>query len=380
MSFELVINKQNENGRLFSLNLGRTSSVVTCWILVFLCLERIYMPGKTSGSFNGLIYGLFLVLAFGLLMLNMSKVSYGLRDLVFVFVAMYFLFWHYDSRSLQYAIIVLTVLFIGKLNIDDMLVLHRALVGLGLIFSIVFCIGEERWSGFLNNSAPVFSLIMVTSMAYLLFHPNSKVIDYCLALIALFLIFMTETRITLLVGLVLLVARFFNGPSKKIINFFIRHKLLLFIVLTIVVWFVFLNYDLLLSIISRSNGDASSETRIGLMQGVCAQWLQSASSLIFGNKGGFAMHYVALLDPAISGNMPVHQDVLMLLCDYGCLGFLLFVFAFSSFAMKWPWYAFLILAMATFHNVFTAGVSFLLLILSFNSLANILAMGRATNV
>ena len=308
------------------------------------------MPGKTSGSFNGLIYGLFLVLAFGLLMLNVRKVSYGLRDLCFIFVAMYFLFWHYDSRSLQYAVIVLTVLFIGKLNIDDMLVLHRALVVLGFLFSIIFCIGEERWSGFLNNSAPVFSLIMVISVAYLLFHPNSKSIDYCLALIALFLIFMTETRITLLVGLVLLVTRFFNGPTKKVVTFFTRHKLLFFIVLTIIVWFVFLNYDLLLSIISRSNGDASSETRIGLMQGVCAQWLQSAFTFIFGNKGGFAMHYVALLDPTVSGNMPVHQDVLMLLCDYGFLGFLLFVIAFSSFAAKWPWYAFLILAMATFHK------------------------------
>lgn len=380
MSFEHDINKQNDKGRLFCLNLDRTTSVVACWIIVLLCLERIYMPGKTSGSFNGLIYGLSLVLAFGLLMLNVRKVSYGLRDLCFIFVAMYFLFWHYDSRSLQYAVIVLTVLFIGKLNIDDMLVLHRALVVLGFLFSIIFCIGEERWSGFLNNSAPVFSLIMVTSVAYLLFHPNSKSIDYCLALIALFLIFMTETRITLLVGLVLLVTRFFNGPTKKVVTFFIRHKLLLFIVLTIIVWFVFLNYDLLLSIISRSNGDASSETRIGLMQGVCAQWLQSTFTFIFGNKGGFAMHYVALLDPTISGNMPVHQDVLMLLCDYGFLGFLLFVIAFSSFAAKWPWYAFLILAMATFHNVFTAGVSFLLLILSFNSLANILAMGRATNV
>lgn len=379
MAFVLAEKLHSKKDRIFHLSLDRTTSIVACVFLAIFCLERLYMPGRTSGSFNSLIYGSSFVLAFSVLAFNARKVSYGLKDFCFVAAVFYFLLWAYDSHAVQYAVIVMVVMLAGKLVIDDMLDFHRTLVVLGLVFSCIYCIGEERWSGFLNNSAPVFSLIMIISMAYLLFHPKAKHVDILLSLVALFLIFMTETRITLLVALVLVVARFFSETSKRVAAYFARHKFMLVIVLTIIFIFVFSNYELLLSIISRSNGDASSATRIGLMQGVCSQWLQNGGTFFFGNKGGFAMQYVALLDPTVSGNMPVHQDILMLLCDYGIIGFGLFCFAFSSFAAKWPWYALLILAMATFHNVFTAGVAFLLLILSFNSLANAIEEGRTNN-
>ena len=357
---------------------GASASLIGL-LIVLSFMERIYSPGQSSGTFNRFIYIGYALLGLSWIFLHYRTIKFDLHDAAMVAACVLFMIHSYDSRSILYGTILFGVLVLTKLHIADMRPVHRALVILGLIFGILFCVGDGRWSGFLNTSAPVFSLIMLTSQTYLLFYPKATKLDRLLALFALFLIAMTQTRATLLVGIVLLIGKIGGSGVVAFTSFLRRHKLIAVIMLIAVAYIVFSNLDFILSIFGREGGDDSNRTRAELMADVVSQWLISPQSFLLGHGGGFAMSYTAFVNAAFTGNLPVHQDLLMLLCDYGITGVALLGFALIPFLRNLQWFSILVLCMATFHNVFTSGACLMLLILSSQSLSLSIKNGGRDN-
>lgn len=347
---------------------GASALFISC-LIVLSFMERIYSPGQSSGSFNRFIYIGYALLGLSWIFLHYRTIKFGMHDAAMVTACLLFMIYSYDSRSILYGTILFGILALTKLHIADMRPVHRALVVLGLIFGILFCIGDDRWSGFLNNSAPVFSLIMLTSQTYLLFYPKATKFDGLLAVSALFLIAMTQTRATLLVGIVLIVGKIGGSSVVAFTSVLRRHKFAATILLIVLAYIVFSNLDFILSLVAREGGGDSNRTRAQLMGNILSQWVTSPQSFLFGHGGGFAMSYTALVNASFTGNLPVHQDVLMLLCDYGVIGVALLGFALVPFLRNLQWFSLLVLCMATFHNVFTSGACLMLLILSFQSLS-----------
>lgn len=330
-------------------------------------MERFYSRG--SGSFNSVITLSFILIFCAIIALHLRRLRFDLYDLVAWACIAYFALHSFDSRSIFYAAKLFIIYSTTKTLFKDLSFLHRTLVILGFVCCLIFCRGTQRWSGFYSASAPVFGLAMTCTVLYLLGKHNSTKFDVALAGIATFLVAMTRTRILLLASLVLWLARFGNKVFSRIVSFLGRHKFLAVVCIAAVVLFVATYYEDILDLVGRDDGHDSNRTRMQLMLGVFGQWIASPQAFLFGNGGGYAMAYTAFANSGFVGNLPVHQDVLMLLCDYGIFGVSLFALALCPMARKWPWYCWVVFAVATFHNVFTTSSACVLMFLTFQTLA-----------
>ena len=337
--------------------------------IVLSFMERIYSPGKSSGTFNSAITLLYVGFGVAIIAAHLKSLRFDGFDLAAFVAVAYFAFHSYGQRSFLYATIVVGIYCFIKIRLSNLAIVHRLLVCLGLLCCLAFCLGSSRWSGFFTSSAPVFALVMTCSVLYLLFSPQSGKIDYVLAAIATAMIAMTQTRILLLAALVLWVGRFAKRRLKSFENFLKAHKIIAAVLILAFAVFIALNYEDILGLVSRDGGDDSNRTRIKLMTGAISQWVATPFSLLFGNGGGYAMAYTAMANASYTGNLPVHQDILMLLCDYGVIGFAVFCLALYPAFKNWPWYCWLVLAVATFHNVFTTGATVLLMFMTFQALS-----------
>lgn len=347
---------------------GKVCIAINC-MLILLCQERVYSPGLSSGAMSRYVYVACIVVGVAIALSKATVVEYRLADFGMLLCVAVFLFWSYDERAWLYSVIVLSLFFLSKVYAVDMSLGCRLLVLFGLSCSLLFCYGDERWSGFLNTSAPCFGLIMLVLMTYLLFSGRSSRFDIALAFVSFALIIMTQTRAAQLVGVILLVARFGNTAASRIALFFHSHRFLMVVTFIALAAAIALNYEWVLDLVGREGGEDSNRTRLLLMEGALSQWLSGSGTFLFGNGGGYAMAYTAATNSAFSGNLPVHQDVLMLLCDYGVVGFGLLIASLYPTLKRWPWYCLLVLAMAAFHNIFTTGATLIVLFVVFQSLA-----------
>jgi hypothetical protein len=126
-----------------------------------------------------------------------------------------------------------------------------------------------------------------------------------------------------------------------------------------------INLDIILELIQRENGNASTLTRMGLYQLAINQTISSPQALFFGSGGGYTRNLISLAK-GISSQLPLHQDILMIVCEYGIFGSIALYYSFLR-KRKWKWYWWFILIVGTFYNVVISPICLLLTFITANS-------------
>lgn len=361
--------KQFEKGRCYCLEVqpGTFWAVVLQASLFLPNMEMLYAPNAPSGSYGS--YFLLMELLLALMAIGYSNISFTKKDLAKFIIVLILMAWSYSSLSIKYGLIFLAIALWDKIAICDMRNLHRSLIVAGIICALLFGVQGQRLTGFMSYSAPMFAFTLCVSCAYLLFCDNRLLpspFNAALVLLGAAMIWLSETRVFMVAVAVLIIARvvfaiYYNRLIPQ------QYKAIMITMLVIVIIAVVaLNIETILQMIEREGGSASSETRASLISQILPEIIHSPLAVLFGHGGGFAESFCETHAVGVS-NLPLHQDFLSYIADYGLVGLIVIAVGFFS-RIEWKWYLWLLLVLFSFHNILTGWTAFLLVYCTFQSL------------
>ena len=280
-----------------------------------------------------------------------------------------------NTETIRYSLFFLICVLWNDVKISDIKVFHIIII----IFGFLCCMyqisnGITRPSGFLN-SPTIFSCMIALSITYLLFEKNVNIFNYIFILIGIFEIYISESSSSLLIVFALILYKIFinfiiSKKEKKAdkMSDVKKKKILIFIGIASVIAGIYFvnNINALLSIIQRNNRDASTSTRIEFIMIFINQFIHSVKMFFIGNGGGYTQAFI-IKNLVSSHHMPLHQDILMLLIEYGLLGFL-YIYNFFIKKLKLNYILLIILILFSFHNIILCPYVMCSLIISNNSL------------
>ena len=186
------------------------------------------------------------------------------------------------------------------------------------------------------------------------------------------MIYLSESSSALLcaVGLIFykILINFINYRKEKneIINKTRFLKILILIGGLITAYFLFTHLEEFLSIIPRSNRDASTLTRTNYLNLFIDQLKQNKDMFLIGRGGGYTQFFIKnLIGTSIF--YPLHQDILMLICEYGVLG-LIYLYVLYLKDLKLNWIIWIVILLCSFHNLILSPTTICLIVLYSNSL------------
>ena len=333
--------------------------------LFFLISEKIYNPTYFSGRYNQQIT--LIIFGISLVFLLMKKVSLKKSDIVSIIMMVYIVLYGFCSESIRYGLIFFSLLIWSKIPVKNITVLHRTLVIEATFFSILdLSRGYERVSGFSSGSPTLFSCALAISFTYFIFKKRREKGDYIFVLICVMLLVKTESSSTLILFVALILYKIGINMLKKFGCTSFYMKLLIAIGVLFIFALVVLDLDALLGVFNRSNRDASTLTRLGLYEKFGEIFIKTPLSFLFGYGGGFTQKYIQAYW-GVSSHLPLHQDVLMLACEYGAFGMLMIV-RYLIRRYNFNFIIIVILLLSTFHNIILAPTILLLLVITSNAL------------
>ena len=113
--------------------------------------------------------------------------------------------------------------------------------------------------------------------------------------------------------------------------------------------YITLNLEKVLSIISRDNRDASTLTRTKYLSYFINDFFSNILNILLGHGGGYTQNYIS----SVIGEgkfYPLHQDIIMILCEYGVVGFIYIYKVFIS-KLRLNWILLIVLILCSFHNI-----------------------------
>ena len=340
-------------------------------ILLFMW-ERLYYPsGATANIYN--IYVLVIACTVFAVVGWQRSPKVGLRIRareLWVPLCLLFIGFHRWESSVEVFRNVLTFILIwicGKITLGGMKTLHRILIVLGAVYSIFQMIAMPgiRSVGFLIVSPTTFSYVLLIAVYALLFYDDFSFVDAILVSLAVGNVFLTQSRSTLLMVIILCVMRFVFGRMKKIRLSFSTMKNVSLILTFIMAVFAFEMFDLdNLSI--RENQMASTFSRTEYIMRVVRVIQNEWGMLFLGKGGGFSITLNSSIS-MLGRQIPLHQDILMFVCDYGIIGTLFIYYVFIA-KLQWSIIALGVFLVGTFHNFFNAPTVVLLFVLTENAM------------
>lgn len=356
------------------LKISRTIFIEIFWksILILILCENIYNHGKSTGTYNKEILFILIIVGFLISLKKVSnKVYFNKPSFVQVFVIIYIALWSVSNESIRYALTFMVFLLWCKIYPKSLKKFYYIIIILGSIFSILQRHnGIERVSGFFATSPTLFSFIILIAIVYLLFAPNFRKLDFAFVIIGIILIVLSQSRSTLGVALFF---SFYQGLNLAIMNWNLKvslKKKIFTMVFIVGIALVISNKDVVLLILSRENGNSSNLTRIELISYFYNMLISSPIMIVFGAGGGFALKTIrsTILGSSSIVHLPLHQDILMLICEYGIFGIFLIYFVFLK-EVHWKWFVWTLWVLGSFHNIIISPICVVLLVITGNSLS-----------
>lgn len=334
-------------------------------ILFVLTCEKAYNHSFISGIYNIPITIIFFVSSLCFLFFNKIKITKN--DMITIVILGMMVVYGFSKESIRYGLVLFSFFVWHKITIKNIDILQKLLVMVAVGFSLLDrFLGYERISGFIAGSPTLFSCAITICFIYFLFKLEKTKSDFLFAAICFVLAIETKSSSSIIFMIALMV-------YKVIINVFYKFgwisvftKTCILITIVVVSVLLFLNLESALGIIGRDNRIASTLTRLGIYQVFLDLWMSSVKTFLVGYGGGFTQDYIRQYWGAIS-HMPLHQDILMFVCEYGVVGFL-FIYNYIIKRCKFNFIMILALILASFHNIVLSPASLLLLIITSNSI------------
>lgn len=271
-------------------------------------------------------------------------------DIFCFIVAVYTAVYSISLEGIRYLVTLVMIVFARKLNTNSLPEELKFFVIYALPFSILQILShQDRIHGFYALSPTMFACFLLIAEVYLLiciYNSRLPVWNVIFPIVCLVVNYFTGVRTTLLAGAALLLFYLFLILLES--NHVINRKKIILLVIPIAVGILLLFSSQLFELVGKifnRNTSASNMTRLSLYKKVISYWLSTWRSLMFGNRGGS----VELLLSNGETYMPAHMDYLLVLCEYGVIGFLA-IFWFFFRKKKSVLYFFCLFTVCAFHN------------------------------
>lgn len=330
-------------------------------VFIILLCEKIYNHSYISGTYNAQVTLGFAL--FSMLLLVSKSCNLIKRDMVSLMFILIMTAYGFSKETLRYGLTFFSLLVWNKVSGININKIHCTITILGLGFSLLdLAKGYERISGYLSGSPTLFSCASLISFTYFLFKKERIRWDYFFAIINLVMIIKTKSSSTLIVLICLVLYKIFMYVIRKFgVN---AHMTKLFILIgcIMVAFFLAFNYQSALGIIHRRNRTASTSTRLDLYKAFVKLFMKDPRTILIGYGGGFTQRYIRA-NWGIDSHLPLHQDFLMFVCEYGALGLLgMYRFLFRQY--KFNFLLWIVLILASFHNIILSPLILCLLVLT----------------
>ena len=330
-------------------------------LIVFLSTcELLYNRTGISGKYSFYVSLIICFCSFLFIILkNNGVIKFNLWYIVAIFPI---LLYKFNRESIRYCLFFLTVFSINQFKIENLSKFFKILI---------FISGTTRVSGYMI-SPTIFSCTICIAMLYLLFEKKCGTSNIFFSIVGLILIYLSESSSSFIFAIFLL-------SYKLLINIFINRKknttenkkrliikiILLFIILASI--FIILHLNDVLSIISRNNRGDSTNTRLTYYMIFIKQLISNPLMIIFGKGAGYTQQYIHSLTTIVASHYPLHQDLLMLVCEYGMVG-IIYIYNVYMKKIKVNWLVWLLILLCSFHNLVLTSSTMCLIILANNSL------------
>ena len=347
-------------------------NVIFVMLLGFSLFERLY--NKTSISGQNSIYIAIVLIVFSFLFdifIGKGKYKFDKRILLALPLVLYLP----CKESIRYMMFFVMIVMWGKYKIVDLYYFVISMIFLGVILSFQqISQGMIRISGFIY-SPTLFACILVVLITYLLFEKKHQgIVNKLFVLISSIMIYMTgsSSAFVCVLGIIaykicinIILTKFdknyhISKSKKKILTFAIV------ICLVFVVGYIALNLEEVLSIISRDNRDASTITRTKYLSYFIDDYFSNIRNVMIGQGGGYTQKYISSMI-GTGKFYPLHQDVVMLLCEYGIVGYIYIYKIFIS-KLKFNWLILIVLVLCSFHNIILSPNVMVLILMVSNTL------------
>lgn len=331
-------------------------SVFLSSFIFLLSMEFIYSPGA-SGQYNFYILILVNAVFLGIALFNRGLVRVHRGDFLYFGAALLVSLYKFNSVSVSYGLFLMAAWFIQRMRFYHVKQLHIALIlvsAVKTLVELVFLRKAVRAEGFMATSATIFSVIMCISIYYLMTHLSAKkkvrFREYVCVAFALICIYLSESRSSILaaagimaycISSAMLMKKGKNRAASVALYLFLA-----FVAVTLAL--EYFSFDRFMT--QRGNAQDSTNTRMSLILLFGRQLLENPVMLFIGKGGGYTVQ---------TANIPLHQDVLMVLCEYGLVGLIgVYLMLFRKRKMDMVYWA--IFLLGTFHNIMTCPIAFII--------------------
>lgn len=320
-------------------------------LLVIPLIEPLYMSSNTtSGSKNNIVsiylISILILITYNSLLKNLTNkitVTYLTTLLIFI----HFIIIGGDIKeTLRYASLIIFVYLVSlvpKLPSLRPLFYGISIVGAYYAFGQK-SVGIERATGFLNTSPTLFSYVLLIMIMYLLFY-NFNIRDLPMLSLNFYLIYLTESRSTLAVGILILFVPIFLKLQKLI-----KNKILIFIIFMASIFlFAYIFIYVSNNITLRESGNDSTQTREKYLNSAIEILKDHPEKFLIGGGSGTSYDIVS----NVAGiKTPTHFDPLTIFVDYGLFGLLvLLLMPVIFFRKMWFWGGWILLLIGSIHNL-----------------------------
>lgn len=320
-------------------------------LLLFTFCEFLYT--NSTGKYSVMV--LAVLWAYSFVYNFLKRTKYTKRNIWCFFISFIVLLYSNNTESIRYFLLLTTMIFWSKMELTSIEGFTHIIVILSSVMSVIQLLnGAVRTSGIFANSPTQMSCLLLVCLYYMLIIMVNKGIDKvnlicsCLCLPILFL---TESRSTLAVGLVLFVLYLTAILIKRSS---VSHKKFFFLLTVVPLIFIIMVYssqlmNFILSKMNRTNNNASTMTRITIYKWLFTVIKENSRTFLFGKKGGFVELYLKDLIGS-RGYFPAHQDFLLITCEYGIIGLLTIFCSFLYTHRKFVYFL-IVYGVCSFHNI-----------------------------
>ncbi len=316
-------------------------------------MEFLYSPG--SGTYNRYILILFAGVLTGLrFWINPEPFKFTKWELASFALLAWIVIWGANRESIRYGLTFYIILALRWFRYPNLRFFHIGLILVGTLRTLIGTSTDGRVVGFMTGSPTLFSFVLVIAIYYLLFTKNQKKRDFVYVALAAYCTYKTGSRTNILAVAGLMAYWVFEQylrmrkRTDKKIWYLVDGAIILAIVVLL------FTFDFKKFMTGRASAQGSTNSRVYMIGVVLDEIVQNPAMLILGRGGGYAVKLLAY----DGGHLPLHQDLLMLICEYGVVGTALILTMFfckpRPTLMAWA-----ILAVGSFHNMIISSISVL---------------------
>lgn len=321
--------------------------------LLVLCLFAAlceFLYADYTGQRTNVILVVFFFIGAATFLIENRRIR--MNELIKIIVSLWVLVWSINIQSVRYFLTLMSIFFWTKHKFKDLEKNIKMMTAIGVLMAFYqFLNGRTRVSGFYANSPTQLACTLYVFETYLFIKLTNHKMDkstFALVTLSLITIFLTETRSVLLAASIVfafyLMIILVNSSRIK------SKRELFMLLIAVALPILAINSQTLMDFVHsrfhRTNGDASNFTRMYMYNTMIGLLKNNPKMLFIGGKGGFAHN---LFGAAAGQYLPVHQDFLLIVVEYGIVGLSAVLLTFL-WRKRTALYFFMVFGICSFHN------------------------------